>query len=616
MESMERRVQLFLVLSLLIFLGTTTYMNAKYPQANRRRQPAGETAMQPTPDVATPVATPATRETVVTTPAEPEWQEGPRVHVRTDIYDIEFATNGAVPVRWDIIDPAWSVRERGADGLTTSGEPLIDARLADYPELPRPFQIVLQELGQRFYNEFNHMVYEHSVLDWAGLVHRFMSPTNEVGLRLVKTFTFTPDSYLVDLQIELINESGSNIRFGDGARGLGLIMGPGLGGSGNGGRYDRYSTVDAVLLGDDFLHEHISKPAPGSVTMAEELTIDRTIHTGPYSWGGIVSKYFAGVVIPDEASPFTGGLAMLDNRVLGTLTNDRDSAVRYPLVQLFGAPFMLEAGRSISFDYTVYMGPKQKELLDEAGHDLTRVMFHNSSGFMRGLCMLLLVVLFCLHDLLRNWGLAIMALTVLVRLATLPIVHKAMKSQAKMTQEMAKIRPLVEKVNEKYKNDPQRKQQELMKLYREHNINPLGMLKGCGFMLIQLPIFIGLYTLLYQVIDLRGAGFLWIDDLSAEDRLFSFGINLPFIGSWFNLLPIIVAVTQMLSAKFMQTPASDPQQVQMQKMMTWFMPLFILAITYRFPAGLMLYWLVSNLWQVVQQVYVNKVIRKPQQTPA
>jgi len=174
----------------------------------------------------------------------------------------------------------------------------------------------------------------------------------------------------------------------------------------------------------------------------------------------------------------------------------------------------------------------------------------------------------------------------------------------------------VEKVNEKYKNDPQRKQQELMKLYREHNINPLGMLKGCGFMLIQLPIFIGLYTLLYQVIDLRGAGFLWIDDLSAEDRLFSFGINLPFIGSWFNLLPIIVAVTQMLSAKFMQTPASDPQQVQMQKMMTWFMPLFILAITYRFPAGLMLYWLVSNLWQVVQQVYVNKVIRKPQQTPA
>jgi YidC/Oxa1 family membrane protein insertase len=130
-------------------------------------------------------------------------------------------------------------------------------------------------------------------------------------------------------------------------------------------------------------------------------------------------------------------------------------------------------------------------------------------------------------------------------------------------------------------------------------------------MMVQMPIFIGLYALLYQAIDLRGAGFLWIKDLSRPDQLFAFGMTLPFLGKYFNLLPIIVTATQVMASKFMQAPATDSEQQQMQKMMTYMMPVMILAFTYRFPSGVMLYWFVSNAWQVVQQVYVNKVIRKP-----
>jgi YidC/Oxa1 family membrane protein insertase len=352
------------------------------------------------------------------------------------------------------------------------------------------------------------------------------------------------------------------------------------------------------------------------VTPGETITPERTRRLGTIEWGGVISKYFVGAAAPDAGSPIASANAMLSNAVLGTLTNDKKQVQKYPSIELYGAPFTLAAGASADFGYTIFMGPKKSELLEEAGHDLKRAMFHDSWGWMRALCLGLMGLLFWFHDLVGNWGVAIILLTALVRLATLPFVHKMMKSQAKLTMQISRIKPQLEHLNQKYKDDPQRKQQETWKLYREHNINPLGMLKGCGWMMIQLPIFIGLYKLLYQVIDLRGAGFLWITDLSQPDRIFHHGIAIPYLGPDFNLLPIIVAISQMLTSKFMQTPATDPQQVQMQKMMTWVMPVVILFITYRFPSGLMLYWLVSNLWQVVQQIYVKRVISKPAETAA
>jgi YidC/Oxa1 family membrane protein insertase len=423
----------------------------------------------------------------------------------------------------------------------------------------------------------------------------------------------------VRLAIELTNNGRANISFGGGEqeRGLGLIWGPGLGGESNAHNEPtaRYATVDAMLqAGDTFLYDHIARvePGPGGVTPGVQITADRTRAVPAIQWGGIVNKYFLAVVIPDAGNPFASAKALLDNRVLGTLTADERKTGDYPSIEMYGAPFTIRPGQKATFGYTAFIGPKQHGLLAQAGHDLTRAMFHNSFNWMRVLCLGLMALLFWLHGVLGNWGLAIIMLTILVRVAVLPMVHKGMKSQAKMTQQMNRIKPLIDKLNEKYKDDPQRKQQEMFKLYREHNINPLGMLKGCGWIMVQMPIFIGLYMVLYQVIDLRGAKFLWIDDLSQADQLFAFGASLPLLGPYFNLLPIIVAVTQMLTSKFMQTPATDSQQAQMQQMMTWFMPWFILLITYRFPAGLMLYWFVSNLWQVVQQVYVNKVIKKPQ----
>jgi YidC/Oxa1 family membrane protein insertase len=174
----------------------------------------------------------------------------------------------------------------------------------------------------------------------------------------------------------------------------------------------------------------------------------------------------------------------------------------------------------------------------------------------------------------------------------------------------------MDKINEKFKDDPQRKQQEIFKLYREHGINPFGMLKGCAWMLIQIPIFFALYKLLYSNIDLRGAEFLWVRDLTQPDRLFMLPIQLPLLGDALNLLPLLTGATQMLASKFTTTPPTDEQQAQMQRMMIYMMPFMILIFTYGFPAGLMLYWLVSNMWQVLQQYWVNKHMRPGLQPPA
>jgi YidC/Oxa1 family membrane protein insertase len=166
----------------------------------------------------------------------------------------------------------------------------------------------------------------------------------------------------------------------------------------------------------------------------------------------------------------------------------------------------------------------------------------------------------------------------------------------------------LDKLNEKYKDNPTKRNQEMMKLYREHNVNPFGMLKGCMWMLIQLPIFFALYKLLSQDFDLRGASFLWIEDLSKADHLFHFGFSIPWMGEYFNLLPVMTAATQMLVSKLTMNPQaiSDPQQAAIQKQMMYMMPIMILVMTYHFPSGLCLYWMISNVWQVFQQRFVNR----------
>ncbi len=197
------------------------------------------------------------------------------------------------------------------------------------------------------------------------------------------------------------------------------------------------------------------------------------------------------------------------------------------------------------------------------------------------------------HTVVPNYGLAIIVLTILVRLATWPIMARQMKSSERMRELMPRIKEL----QEKYKDDRQKQSEETFKLYRETGVNPLG---GCLPMVLQLPVFIGLFYALQSSIDLRHANFLlWINDLSAPATLFTLpGADLPV-----RLLPILMAASMFGQQKMMPQTGMDPAQA---KMMLIMMPGMMLFVSYTFPSGLVLYWFISNLLGIGHQLLVRR----------
>ena len=233
-----------------------------------------------------------------------------------------------------------------------------------------------------------------------------------------------------------------------------------------------------------------------------------------------------------------------------------------------------------------YVGPKKQSVLWDLG--MKDVM---EFGMWRWICYPLVRVLNFFNDLIPSFGVAILLLTILVRLIFWPLTHKSTVGMKKMQE----LQPKLKEIQAKFKDNPQRLQQETFALYREAKVNPMS---SCLPMLIQIPVFIALFNVLRSAVELRYAGFLWIADLSEPEALFA---------SWFpfgglNLLPILMAVTTALQSYF--TPsAGDKSQ---QRMMMVMMPLMMLFMFYSFPSALSLYWFLSNLFSIVQMWLIRR----------
>ncbi len=192
-----------------------------------------------------------------------------------------------------------------------------------------------------------------------------------------------------------------------------------------------------------------------------------------------------------------------------------------------------------------------------------------------------------IHALIPNtnisFGLAIIVFTIIIRIALLPLSIKQTKSTAKM----GAIQPEMKKVQEKYKNDPQKSQQEVMKLYKENGVNPMG---GCLPMLVQMPILFALFAV-FNNLDMQGAGFLWMKDLTLPDPIY--------------ILPILSTVTTYFSSKLMQAPGDNAQSKQTSTMNTG-MAIFMGIMSIKFKGALVLYWVINNILQVIQTLLINK----------
>jgi YidC/Oxa1 family membrane protein insertase len=248
--------------------------------------------------------------------------------------------------------------------------------------------------------------------------------------------------------------------------------------------------------------------------------------------------------------------------------------------------FQVEPGQTHTAHFQLYLGPKLYHRLAQLEHNEAEVM---EFGVFKIVCQALLNALNTLHSFLGNYAAAILALTTIVKLSLWPLQNKATASM----RQMSALSPKIQELREKYKDDPTRMNQEVMKLYKEYGINPVG---GCLPMLIQIPIFFGLFTMLRQAVELRGATFFWIKDLSQPDTV----AHLPVVGWPINILPLIMAATSFWMTHL--TPKSgDPTQ---QRMMM-FMPIIFIVFCYNFAAALALYYTAQNLFTILQ-LYQNR----------
>ncbi len=310
------------------------------------------------------------------------------------------------------------------------------------------------------------------------------------------------------------------------------------------------------------------------------------IEKSRFGWVSLKNQFFVSILTPDlPGVGVTVAPSTLD------FLNDKGE----PVVALSGdAHFELSGlgpNERVSNGMEFYVGPKEIFRLQKMDLNQEKVM---QFGWFGAVSKILLLGMKLIHNVLPNWGVAIILITIVLKILFWPLTQISARSAKKMQ----KIQGPMKALQEKYKDDPKRKNEEVMKLYRTHKVNPLG---GCLPMLIQIPIFIGFFYMLRTSSELRFAEFLWIADLSQPEKLFSWGISIPFMGQYFNLLPILMGVTMFYQMRMTPTAASAEQQAIFK-----FMPIMMVVMLYNFSSGLCLYWTVQNLMTILQQTITNR----------
>jgi YidC/Oxa1 family membrane protein insertase len=246
----------------------------------------------------------------------------------------------------------------------------------------------------------------------------------------------------------------------------------------------------------------------------------------------------------------------------------------------------------------IFLGPQKSSILQRYG--LQNIV---DFGFFHFFAVIIARALFFLNSLFRNWGLSIIALSTLIYFILFPLTAKSTKSMRKMQEQMKYIQPKVNEIKEKYKDKPQKMNKEIMDLYKKNQVNPLGSLGGCLPMLLQIPIFIALYQVLNRLVEIKGANFLWIKDLSQPDYLVRLPFSLPLLGDGIHLLPLIMVGIMVLQQKY-ATP--QVQSSEQQKMMGVLFPVIFGFVFYSFPAGLVLYWLCNSTFTFLYQLKLTQ----------
>lgn len=369
----------------------------------------------------------------------------------------------------------------------------------------------------------------------------------EDGLSAEKTLAFRYNSYNVKTRIRVSRPLGEEA--------IGVVWGPRVGGS-DGNTYGGVIEGPMSFVGKEIVYDYPEEGKP-------------VAHGEGLKWTSLQSKHFIAALIPRSGA---GGAEV---RLLGQTDALSEYAAIVPLSR----------GREVEAAFDVYAGPKALDHLERLGVGLEDSLDYGMFAF---IAKPLMSILRALHAVAGNWGVAIILLTILVKIVFYPLTHVSMRNM----KEMQKLQPRIAQLREIYKEDKTKLNEQTMSLYKEHKVNPM---MGCLPMMIQIPVFFGLYEALLVSIELRNAPFFgWVQDLSVQDP--------------YHVYTILMGASMFLQQK-MTPMAGDPTQAKMMM----FMPIIFtgMFIFYPVPVGLVIYWLVNNLLSIAQQFYVNRSVQPP-----
>jgi YidC/Oxa1 family membrane protein insertase len=535
---MDKNFVIAMVLMLIVFFAWQTYFGPK--PLTPEEQAAALEASGPVEQSPTPKESPAPVPTMAAAPDSPSLPaavptpavEIETVKVDTELFHAEISNRGGALVSWTL--------KKYMDKAGKDGTPYQMAWTA-----PQGWNALETEFAGKGATLTKDAIYEVVEKSDSTVVLKHVGAD---GLETTKTFTFEPSTYVVHLSVKIRN-AGTLPFQGE----LSVLT------------YSKAEKAGGSMFKPPTEIIYQMALIDGKLEKKDSFKVDNEDFPGTeLTWAGFSNNYFLLGVAPDAPKE--------------TKYSTRRPATDISASEVIAYNKIFSPGEIQELSYTCYIGPKKEELMAPAGHefDLSR-----DFGWFSGIARFLVRVLNFFQGYVKNYGVAIIIVTVIIKILLLPLTQKSYTSM----KAMQKLQPAMKEIREQYKDDKNMMNQKVMELYKQHKVNPAS---GCLPMLLQLPIFIAFYRALYSSIELRHEPFFgWIQDLSAPDPYF--------------VTPILMGATMFLSQKMTPTSA-DPMQAKMMMAMPIVFTFFFLG----FPSGLVLYWLLNNVLTIFQQVYINR----------
>ncbi|MBN1684296.1 MAG: membrane protein insertase YidC [Gammaproteobacteria bacterium] len=467
------------------------------------------------------------------------------ISIHTDVFDIDIDKTGGDIVKVALLE--YPKREKDK-------EPLV---LLNYD--PKSFYISQSGIyrSNGFRSKKDLLQYQSEANSYTfnkddNILTVKLKAKNEDGLDITKTYTFKPGEYLIDVDYQINNQTGKDWK----------------------GRY--YAQFNQIAQEPErgFLNIH---PFEGIAILDskgdykrytfEKLKKEPLDESAQNGWLAMSQRYFVSAWVPNQ-------------NVIYRYYSQTENGKFY-VAGLVSPRIFVNAGNRVDVKSKVYIGPKIAENLEHVAPKLDLTVDYSSFALLSLLASWLFKILKFINGIVGNWGWSIILITILIKLVFYHLSTKSYKSMAAMK----KLQPKMEMIKNRYKDNPQERNKAMMELYQKEKINPLG---GCLPILVQIPVFIALYYVLLQSVELRQAPFiLWIHDLSVKDPYY--------------ILPILMGISMWVQQKLTPAPP-DPTQAKMMMLL----PVFLTVLFLNFPAGLVLYWLVNNILSVLQQWYIGK----------